>query len=487
MAGDSTRARRYLGRRQLKTTLKWEDKMLQAHSTLRALSRKFFERTVLATAIGAALLSVGNAAGAEKVKNDRAARLLATIRVPTITANNTTAGAFYSFDISWVDQPNRLYFVADRSNKVVDVVDTTSNILVEQLAPGTGFAPFAGVSPPAFSTGTAGPNGVTTLGQCLFVTDAPSRVVSFNFVTGATVSSVNTDPSEPTRADELAVDPKDSLILAINNAATPPFGTFIKFDPTTCKLTPPSPATDRITFASPTVNATNGAEQPMWDPVTQKFYLSIPQVGAALESGAVVRIDPTTKKIDGTFGVMFCQPAGLTKGPNNDALLGCSIVFDTNGGQWSATDAFTAAPIQVILNLKTGDVDPVAGVGVSDEVWFNSGDGNYYTASQRSPLGAVTNGGQTQVASSASILGVIDANDEELLQLVPTYSVTSMTTGPASGLHPAGSAHSVAVDAKNNHIFVPLAANNVFPNCLTGCIAVYWHGDEDEPGQVVLP
>ena len=99
----------------------------------------------------------------------------------------------------------------------------------------------------------------------------------------------------------------------------------------------------------------------------------------------------------------------------------------------------------------------------------------------------MTNGGQTQVASSASILGVIDANDEELLQLVPTYSVTSMTTGPASGLHPAGSAHSVAVDAKNNHIFVPLAANNVFPNCLTGCIAVYWYGDEDEPGQVVLP
>ncbi len=308
--------------------------MLQAHSTLRALSRNFFKRAVLAAAIAPALLSVGNAAGAEKAKNDRATRLLGTIRVPTITANNTTAGGFYSFDISWVDQAHRLYFVADRSNKVVDVVDTTSNILVEQLAPGTGFAPFAGVSPPAFSTGTAGPNGVTTLGQCLFATDAPSRVVSFNFVTGATVSSVNTDPSEPTRADELAVDPKDSLILAINNAANPPFGTFIKFDPTTCKLTPPNPATDRVTFnTAGGVNATNGAEQPIWDPVTQKFYLSIPQVGVALESGAVVRIDPTSKKIDMTFGVMFCQPAGLSKGPNNDALIGCSVVFDTNGGQ----------------------------------------------------------------------------------------------------------------------------------------------------------
>jgi AAA ATPase domain len=31
----------------------------------------------------------------------------------------------------------------------------------------------------------------------------------------------------------------------------------------------------------------------------------------------------------------------------------------------------------------------------------------------------------------------------------------------------------VAVRAKNNNIFVPLAANNVFPDCLSGCVAVF--------------
>jgi hypothetical protein len=455
--------------------------MLQKHVTMRILFRKCFRPMTFAAA---ALLLVGNAVGAEKAKNDRATRLLATVRVPP-TMTNTTAGALYSFDISWVDQPNRLYFLADRSNKVVDVVDTTANILVEQLVPGTGFAPFAGFTacvPPAGANDCAGPNGVATLGQCLFVTDAPSRVVSFNFVTGATVSSVKTDPTEITRADELAVDPRDSLILAINNAASPPFGTFVKFDPKTCALTPPNPATDRVTFnTAGGVNATNGAEQPIWDPVTQKFYVSIPQVGAALESGAVVRVDATTKKIDGTFGVMFCQPGGLSKGPNNDALIGCSVVFDTSGNEWLNTDTLTAAPIQVILNLVTGDVDQVGGVGASDEVWFNKGDGNYYTGSSRSPLSAVTAGGGTVLASSAAVLGVIDAKDEELLQLVPTYNAAAGTG------HPSGTAHSVAVDAKNNHIFVPLPANNVFPNCLSGCIAVYWHGDEDEPGQAALP
>jgi hypothetical protein len=452
--------------------------MLQAHSTLRALLDKYFWPSVMAAAIAPALLSVGNTAWAENAKNDRAVRLLETIRIPPTKTNNT-AGGLYSFDISWVDQTTRTYYLADRSNAVVNIVDTTSDILIAQLTPAP-LASFAGVSPPAFSSATGGPNGVTVSGHCLFVTDAPSRVVSFDtaFFPPKPVNDVKTDPSSPNRADELAVDPKDSLILAINNQDTPPFGTFIKFDAATCKLTQPvSPGADRVTF----VTASNGAEQPIWDPGTGKFYLSIPQIGPAVESGGVVRIDPTTKKVDNTFGIMFCSPAGLTKGPTQDALVGCNTVFDTAGAVWTATDTFTAAPIQVILNLKTGDVDRVAGVGGSDEVWFNKGDGNYYTGSSRTPLSATTAGGATVLASSAAVLGVIDAKDEELLQLVPTYNVA------AGKGFPAGTAHSVAVDAKNNHIFVPLAANNVYPNCTVGCIAVYWHGDEDEPGQAALP
>src|SRR5260370_32448968 len=143
--------------------------MLRERKSFSATVKNYLWPVVLAAAIIPALFSVGNAA--EAAKNDRAARLLQTIRVPPIP----TTGALFSFDISWVDQKHRLYFLADRSNKVVDVVDTTSNILVEQLAPGTGFEPFAGISPPAFSTATAGPNGVATLGQCLFVTDADRK------------------------------------------------------------------------------------------------------------------------------------------------------------------------------------------------------------------------------------------------------------------------------------------------------------------------
>ena len=54
--------------------------------------------------------------------SDRALRLLTLVPVP-VSMLNTTAGAMYSFDISYVDQGTQTYYLADRSNKAVDVVD----------------------------------------------------------------------------------------------------------------------------------------------------------------------------------------------------------------------------------------------------------------------------------------------------------------------------------------------------------------------------
>ena len=425
------------------------------------------------------VLVAGNSAVADQkgTKNDRATRLLATVPIPG-TGVNTTGGKMYVFDISWVDQASRTYYLADRSNAVVDIVDSKTSTLLFQLT--GGFKGFTG------NNGTSGPNGVVTSGHCLFVTDAPSRVVSFNtsVFPPAMVSAVSTASGDLNRADELAFDPKDSILFPINNADTPPFGTFIKVNQSTCALTQPTApppgvtAPDRILFnVAAGVDATNGAEQPQWDPGTGRFYLSIPQIGPNPSSGGVVRINATTHKIDKTFPISFCSPAGLTKGPDEDFLVGCNTLFDTSGGLWTQNDPNTAVPIQVILKVTTGDVDQVGGVGVGDEVYFNPGDNNYYTASSTSPLRPLDVGtGAPADAQGAAILGVIDARDEEVLQLVPTFNVPAVT---GTGAHAASTAHSVAVDAKNNHVFVPLGANNVFSDCLTGCIAVYWHGDED--------
>jgi hypothetical protein len=452
-----------------------EDRMASSRQALTACAVSASLALAVAFVSGHPALAWGD--GEKEGKNDRAVRLLTTVPIPG-TGANTTGGKMYVFDISWVDQHSQTYYLADRSNAVIDIVDAKTSTLLLQLT--GGFKGFTG------NNGTSGPNGVATSGHCLFVTDAPSRVVSFNTTTfpPTMVSAVSTASGDLNRADELAFDPKDNILFPINNADTPPFGTFIKVNPATCALTQPTApppgvsAPDRLLLNPASgVDAQNGAEQPIWDPGTGRFFLSIPQIGPNVSSGGVVQINPITHNIEKTFPISFCSPAGLSKGPHNDALVGCNTVFDTAGGLWSANDPNTAAPIQVILDVKTGEVDEIAGVGAGDEVWFNAGDNNYYTASSTSPLRPLDLITPPVDAQGAAILGVIDARDEALLQLVPTFNVPPVA---GTGAHPSSTAHSVAADAKNNHIFVPLGANNVYPNCLTGCIAVYWHGDEQD-------
>jgi len=128
-------------------------------------------------------------------------------------------------------------------------------------------------------------------------------------------------------------------------------------------------------------------------------------------------------------------------------------------------------------------------VGAGDEVWFNEGDGNYYATGSGSPFRPLP----AATAKGATPLGVIDADNGTLIQSVPTYNVPALLTGPAAGQHPASTAHSVAANAANNLVFVPVGANNAFsafavpdggtvPDCEKGCIAVFGHpgGKEDE-------
>jgi hypothetical protein len=113
-----------------------------------------------------------------------------------------------------------------------------------------------------------------------------------------------------------------------------------------------------------------------------------------------------------------------------------------------------------------GSLVSVPGVGGGDEVFFNSGDGNYYATAGNDPIGPV--------------LGVVMSGSNVLTQVVPTLPPTpAVTTG--TGQHSSGTVHSVAASSFNNHIYVPLPANTsygVLPDgtvipCTQGCIAVF--------------
>ena len=438
----------------------------------------------------ASLALAGNVSWAD----EPAVHLLSSVQVP-VTDGNTTNG-MYSFDISYVDQSTGVYFLADRSNLAVESLSALS--ILTQIRPNNGHAPFAGFTPcvPVDGHGAndcAGPNGTVSVFPWLFVTDAPSRVLSFDlrFNPPKTVSECTTKAGDPTRADELAYDPADGLILAINNASTPPFGTLVKVDPATGVLTC---GTNIIFDAAHGVDAQNGAEQPVWDPITKKFYLSIPQIGGNPTIGGVIRIS-ITGTVEATYTIPFCSPAGLALGPQTPPhlLVGCNTIWATDGSLWTGhadQNIATAAPQYVIIDATTGGITAnVLGAGVGDEVWFNKGDNHYYGAASGSNLApnAITparapNGVATTApvltAQGAATLDVVDAVSETLDQRVPTLNVPAVVA-PDLHPHPAGTAHSVAADGVTGNVFVPIGANNAVPNCLTGCITIYGRHDPD--------
>jgi hypothetical protein len=415
--------------------------------------------------------------------------LLTTIPING-TAGNSAAKLF-SFDISWVDPTTGLYFLADRSNAALDVIDTTGKFAGQgsSTGPDTLFGQIGGAAigfaGDTGTTATSGPNGVAVAPTipCIFATDTAStgggRVVAINYnVSFVTLAGlVNTGGNR--RADELAFDPVDNLLLVINNAEvspSTPFGTLIRVSPT-CGLT----IATQFTFTS--IHATNGAEQPVWEPMTQRFYVSIPEINGPGDgtgpSGGVARINPTNGVIENLYTVNFMQPAGLTVGPNGDLLVGSNSVFDTSGKKCTAvvpspnpagTPAGAPAtctgigfPQVAICNPGNGCTGnalvSVPGVGGGDEVWYNSGDGNYYVTAGNDPVGPV--------------FGVVGSVVNTLGQLVPTLPPVPATNPATPPGHSAGTVHSIAASAANSHVYVPLPANTSYPNCAQGCIAVF--------------
>src|SRR6516164_8704978 len=459
-------------------TKAWEDGMRARSGSLCTPTGRW-RSSAWAVAIGAAAMLLCSAAWAQ---NSPALRLIKIIPIKPTAFNH--ANGMFSFDISFVDPVSGLYYLGDRSNAALDVINTKTDTLFGQIGGNPAFQPgFAGDTG---STNTSGPNGVVSASPCVFATDSPSRVVSFNTNISFTAAVTSFSTGGTARADELAFDPKDRLLLVINNADTPPFGTLINVS-TSCVLSQPK----RILFtAANGVNATNGAEQPVWDPNTQRFYVSIPEINGPGDgtgpNGAVIRINPNGGAIETVYPVNFMQPAGLTLGPNGDLLVGANSVFDSLGNKCTAvvpapnpttgtaaqntpahpaTCIGIAAPQSAICNPGRGCTGnalvSVPGVGGGDEVWYNSGDGNYYVTAGNDPVGPV--------------LGVVASVVNTLTQLLPTLPPVPLLPGatPGSVVHSAGTVHSVAASAANNHVYVPLPANSSYPNCTQGCIAVF--------------
>jgi hypothetical protein len=361
-----------------------------------------------------------------------------------------------SSDIAWVDSGTKRFYLADRSNFGIDIIDAENNFFVGRI---TGFAGAGNATPPP--PNGQGPNGVlVTPNKKVWAGDGNS-----------TMQVGEADPSSPNylkiiksistaipecgahcdRADEIGYDDADHLILVANNqplTATP--------------TTPPTRSSPYATFISAdtyqvlghvTFEGATGLEQPLWVPELRRFFITVPGYrnngGSNGGNGEIAVIDPKSMKVEKTLKPGDCHASGEALGPSHHVLVTC-------GGP-------------VVLNATDGTIiSRITQIGGGDEDWYNPGDGRFYFTAEDKNTPPVDS------------LGVVDAQTGAWLQNVPD----------------PGGRQAVAL-AENNHIFTPVRATPATvkdpstdnTTCAqfgfkgTGCIAVFAHSDEKKNQQ----
>jgi hypothetical protein len=394
-----------------------------------------------------------------------------------------------SFDISW-DNPKRgEYYLGDRSNSGIDVINSRSLKWERTIG---GFVGIKLTGSGTVDNNHSGPDGVTSHGRWLYGGDGDStlKVIDLNAPHFDAIKQV-ISTGGTTRLDEMALTTSGRLLLGANNAEDPPFATLFE-----ANGDDPKSHVKIITKISvdPTIipaGAGLSLEQPAWDPTTKRFFTSIPIIannpagcnfgqlaGPITCHGGVLVTDPTTltkpTAVQGAFdpvknvGVIplnACSPNGASVGPNANIILGC-----TPGNNPSDKTL-------LVINAVTKVQIPIANITGADEVWFNEGDGRYYCGCSRN-----------NQPPAGPVLGVVNAGTNALIETIPQSS----------------GSHSVAADSQKNRIFVPQVApvavvgaggdttNNGAGICGTnnGCIAVYksgvkknGDGDDNDQGE----
>jgi hypothetical protein len=466
-------------------------------------------RALAQLSIGAVLASfaLGGTAWADETFS-----LSAEYHFPTTNVEGGSTFALTSFDISFVDSRAGVYVLADRNNQSADVLDLNFNTL-NVISPGNpqkgacslvvnGHAGcLAGlVTDPNAGpiNDVSGPNGVDVINHReIWAGDAPTlrgpiplstacQAGTLSACKTAYLSVDNCDSSVKVidirtqqvtdvidtggcfRADEMDFDPKDQVVL-IANPSEQDIGNFNFISVISTK--PGHAILKKIVFDGThgTPLATNGIEQPRYDPETGLFFVAIPNNGGTFNgtpgptgNGAVAVVDPRDEiRVVTIFNLASnCVPNGTFIGPANELFLGCNAT----------------APVQII-DKRDGHL--IAAIpqlnGGCDEVWFNPGDDHF--------MGACSQGRNVATGTPPFyVAGVIDALSptgpqwDQNITIKDTFKVGTVNTG---------SPHSIAADAYTNRILVPLASGDLSAaDCPTGCIAAFT-APNDDPSEAV--
>jgi len=326
-------------------------------------------------------------------------RQIGTIALPDIPITQ--------LGVMTIDQTTGLGYLAEKDNKAVVVFDTKTDKYVSRVVG------FVGQTK---SGNASGPNGVLVVdgGAQLWVSDGDSTIKIVDLKTGKIAATLATGGK--LRANAMALDPKDGIVIVANSDDDPPFLNLISTAPD-----------HKILAKIPVAESGENLERSSFHAPSGMFYTAIPVLRANPTKGILAQTEAKTGKLvlhelDG------CHPHSLQIVSEFTIFLGCSSAHGADskpGGDLA------------IFDIATGKITArgvgLGGNGSSD---LNPKLARYYHA------------------TTGATLMVVDTKTGKSVQKIPT----------------SPGARSIGVSYANNHVYLATTAKD---GPCKGCIVVY--------------
>jgi hypothetical protein len=337
-----------------------------------------------------------------------------------VTLPNLAPGGKFTYDIGAIDTRAHRYYLADRTNKSLDILDTRTFALTQ----------VGGFTGQGASNDVSGPDGVVVVGSGLVYVGDVNAVKVVDPVAATVVTTITTGTAG-LRTDEGCYDPEDGIVMFANPADSPPYATFLSTATNTVIATLPFPGS-------------SGLEACVFDRLTRRFFINNDGT-TANPNGELdeIRVDSVLAKapaVSASHSLGVCGPAGIALAWDLELVVGC----DAPAGSQQVT---------LLVDPFTGSTrTTVTQVGGEDEVAFDPHLNRFYTASRDMTANGISQTGQTG-ATFTPVLGIIDALTGAFIASIPT--------GKGS--------HSVAVDERTGYVYVPVPPTATAP----GGVQVY--------------
>jgi len=209
------------------------------------------------------------------------------------------------FGIMAINQRTGLGYLADKDNSAVVVFDTKTDKFVSRIVGFVGMAK---------SGNASGPNGVAVVndGSEIWVSDGDSTIKVIDANTGAITATIATGGK--VRANGMAFDPIDRVVIVANSNDDPPFLSLISSGP------------DRKILARiPVPESGENLERSAYHTPSGMFYTVIPVMRADPAKGLMAQTDPKSGKIVKLHAIERCHPHSLSIVSDTTIFMGCSL------------------------------------------------------------------------------------------------------------------------------------------------------------------